>query len=341
MARGEQILRHWNLLRMLQTRGEGIPLRDLATEFNVNERTIQRDFEILEELGFPIEHEDDVSGKRFWRMPPDFFRSGPLVLGVTEAVSLHLAEHMLTPLAGTLFTEGLQSVLAKIRSAVPARALDHFALLDETLLVRRLGQTDYSAQADIIETLTSAIRNDRTVEITYHALWRGERYATRLDPYGLVLYDADLFAIGHSHRVNDLRVFKIARIRQAATTADSFLRPADFCLEDQFKRTFGIVQGDGPTIEVVARFTGPAAALVEERVWHESQQLAWLDADATLFDEAPDEPDALLATFQLDDLVEFKRWILGFGVSAEVLRPDALRRELRDELRATARRYDA
>ena len=63
MARGEVILRQWNLLKTLQTRGEGIPLRELAEQFEVSERTIQRDFEILQELGFPIGHEEDEYGK--------------------------------------------------------------------------------------------------------------------------------------------------------------------------------------------------------------------------------------------------------------------------------------
>ena len=49
MPRGEQVQRQWNLLKTLQTRGEGIPLRQLAGEFEVSERTIQRDFEVLEE----------------------------------------------------------------------------------------------------------------------------------------------------------------------------------------------------------------------------------------------------------------------------------------------------
>ena len=75
MARGEQILRHWNLLKTLQTRGEGMPLRQLAEEFEVSERTIQRDFEMLQELGFPIAHQEDEYGKRYWRMPHDFFRT--------------------------------------------------------------------------------------------------------------------------------------------------------------------------------------------------------------------------------------------------------------------------
>lgn len=63
MARGEQILRQWNLLRTLQTRGQGLPLRELAAESGVTERTVQRDFEVLQELGFPIDYQEDEIGR--------------------------------------------------------------------------------------------------------------------------------------------------------------------------------------------------------------------------------------------------------------------------------------
>ena len=89
-----------------------------------------------------------------------------------------------------------------------------------------------------------------------------------------------------------------------------------------------------------ALFSGPAAALVEERVWHESQRVEWLGSEHTLFEELAGESRMLQATFWLADLVEFKRWIKGFGADAEVLRPESLRQELRDELRATLRHYE-
>ena len=339
MARGELILRQWNLLKTLQTRGEGIPLRQLADEFDVSERTIQRDFEILEELGFPLEHQDDEYGKRFWRMPADFFRTGPLVLGLTEAVSLHLADRLLTPLAGTHFAEGLQAVLEKIRALVPARALDYFADLNETIHVRRIGVTDYSTQADTIRTLADAAQQEKTVEITYRSLWRGAQYTTRFDPYGMVYCNGDLFVVGRSHRADAVRNLKVTRVQLAEPTAESFSRPADFSLERQFRDSFGITQSDGDPVEVVAKFSGPVAGLVEERLWHESQRLQWLPADDTLFEQAPDEPEALIATFRLANMVEFKQWIIGFGDQAEVLRPDWLRDEMRAELLAAARRY--
>jgi proteasome accessory factor B len=339
MARGEVMLRQWNLLKMLQTRGEGTPLRDLADAFDVTERTIQRDFETLQEMGFPLEYDADEYGKRYWRLPVDFARAGSLVLSLTEAISLHLAEQLLHPLTNTLFADGLDSVLQKIRSLVPQTALDHFAELDTTLYVRRLGETDYSAHADTIRVLADAARRDLSVDVTYRALWRRDEYETRFDPYGLVLYDADLFLVGRSHRAGETRVFKVARIADAVLTTESFDRPDDFSLEEHFTASFGIVQTNREPVEVVARFTGTAAMLVEERNWHETQTLAWLDAEATLFDEAPDEPEALLATFRLANLVEFKRWIKGFGDQAEVIRPESLRHELRSELLSAALLY--
>ena len=356
MARGEQITRHWNLLKILQTRGMGVPLRTLVEEFEVSERTIQRDFEVLQEVGFPVEFEEDEFGKRFWRMPHDFFRTGPLVLSLTEAVSLHLAEHLFAPLAGTLFADGLAGVLAKIRSQLPRAALDYFRELDETVYVRRIGLTDYSAHAETIERLTAAARASKSVEVTYRSLWRTDEYTTRFDPYGLVFYEGDLFAVGRSHRAGAIRVFKINRIKAVATTDESFRRPTDFQLEEHFRHSFGIVRGGGRPIEVVVRFTGPAAALVEERIWHESQKLEWLPTESTLFEGVaeevketegssdeqrpqPDEPQVLRATFRLSDTVEFKKWIKGFGEHAEVLRPESLRRELREELLAAGRLY--
>lgn len=339
MARGEQVLRQWNLLRALQTRGMGVPLRELAEECGVTERTIQRDFEVLEELGFPIEHDEDEHGKRYWRLPKDFFRTGPLVLGLTEAVSLHLAEHLFAPLGGTLFADGLASVLAKIRSLIPARALEYFRSLDQTICVRATGHSDYARHAEDIRVLTDAAQRSRVVEVTYRPLWRPDEYTTRFDPYGLVYYEGDLFVVGRSHRASAIRVFKVTRIVRAVATDEGFQRPAGFRLEEHFRSSFGIVRTDAEPIEVVVRLAGAVAGLVEERVWHESQQVERLAAEPTLFEEPGAQRPAVRATFRLADVVEFKRWVRSLGADAEVLKPAWLRRELHAELLAAARRH--
>ena len=228
----------------------------------------------------------------------------------------------------------------KIRSQIPAQALEYFRGLDETVYVRRTGVTDHSRHADTIRILTEAAQRSQAVEVAYESLWRGERYTTLVDPYGLVFYDGDLFLVGRSHKAKAVRIFKITRITAATPTNQPFERPANFCLDEHFRNTFGIVRSSGEPVEVVVRFSGPAAALVEERIWHDSQRTEWLASENTLFEELDGQRGALLATFRLADLVEFKRWIKGFGADAEVLKPEALRRELYSELCAAARRYE-
>ncbi|HSW45656.1 MAG TPA: WYL domain-containing protein [Phycisphaerae bacterium] len=339
MPQGEQIQRHWNLLRTLQTRGEGVPLAQLARDFGVSERTIQRDFETLQEQGFPIEYEEDAYGKRFWRMPHNFFKSGAMTLSLTEAVSLHLAERFFAPLAGTHFAEGLESALTKIRSLIPSKAMDYFSELNGRLYVRPFGSTDYSGQADAIRLLDEAIWKDRTVEVDYRSLWRGDSYSTLYDPYGLVLHLDDLFLVGRSHRAQAIRIFKVNRILAVRPTDKGFTRPADFNLENLFRSSFGIIRSGGESTEIVVRFTGMAAAVVEERIWHDSQKLQWRPTEAGLFDGECNDSDSLVATFQLSEVVEFKRWLKGFGDRAVVIKPEWLRNEIREELLSAAARY--
>ncbi len=339
MARGELILRQWNLLRTLHSRGAGTTLRELSESFGVSERTIQRDLEILHELGVPISHEADEVGRRYWRLPHDYFRAGPLALSVTEALSLELAEHLVAPLSGTLFADGWASVRNKLRSLIPARALEYFRGLDEVVYVKRRGSTDYAEHAETIQRLAQAIRSSRTVSLAYRSLWRRDAYRTSFDPYGLVVYDGDLFTIGRSHRASALRVLKVARISSVALSEVAFSRPQGFQVEEQFEYSFGVVRSEATPVEVAVRFTGPSAALVEERTWHESQRIEWPHLAPTLFEEDQDAGDALIATFHLGATAEFKRWILSFGPDAEVLRPDSLRAEIRNELAAAMARY--
>lgn len=340
MARGEQIQRQWNLLRMLQTRGEGMPLAQLAEETGVSERTIQRDLELLQELGFPLDFSEDDYGKRFWRLPHTFLKTGPLTLSLTEALSLHLAERMFAPLAGTPFTQGLQDIQDKIRSMMPAKAMGYFSDLGGTLLVRPFAATDFSNHSDIIRVLNECIQGERTAEVEYRALWRGDQYTTAYDPYGMVLHLDDLFVVGRSHRANAIRIFKVSRILAARATNNRCERPEDFDLEKVFQGSFGIIQSSREPVEISVQFKGVAAAVVEERIWHDSQKLEWLPAEADLFDHEPDKEDSLVATFKLAEVIEFKRWLKGFGDQAVVLRPDWLRKEMHDELLAAAARYE-
>ena len=64
------LLRQWKLLQMLAESRTGIPLANLAADFEVSDRTIRRDLVLLQTVGFQIEEINGDRGKKRWKMKP-------------------------------------------------------------------------------------------------------------------------------------------------------------------------------------------------------------------------------------------------------------------------------
>ena len=123
-----------------------------------------------------------------------------------------------------------------------------------------------------------------------------------------------------------LRTFALPRIDEVAITKTKFARPADFSPEQFFSSALGVVGGTGDH-DVVIRFAASVAERVREREWHSSQQLTTL-------------PDgALELRLRLGVLTEVEQWVLGWGATAEVLAPPALRDRIRETVAALVKTY--
>jgi predicted DNA-binding transcriptional regulator YafY len=57
--RNAEVIRQWTLLRTLEAARQGASVRQLATELEVTTRTIWRDMDALEAVGFPLYSEKD------------------------------------------------------------------------------------------------------------------------------------------------------------------------------------------------------------------------------------------------------------------------------------------
>jgi predicted DNA-binding transcriptional regulator YafY len=326
MPRGEPLLRQWNLLKNLQANYYGLSADELADRLGCSKRQVQRDLNLLMEIGFPVFHEARDFGKRFWRLCTKAFDEDGLLLSVTEMVSLFVGQQLLAPLAGTQFGDGLGTALEKIKALLPKRALEHFRGLDETLMVKQAARHDYSGQDKEIRILNRAITECGVLKVRYHSASRGREFETELHPYGLVFFGSSLYVIGLLAAYEEVRTLKVDRVRGLQQTGRAFERPWDFSLKSYLDGSFGVfAPGKLQTIEV--RFTGWAATNVREHEWHPSQKIV------------SDKDGELVAKFDLSDTTEFKRWVLGFGKYAVVLQPPTLAGEIASELSAAARRY--
>lgn len=327
MARGQPLVRQWNLLKTLQAHRFGVPIEELSDRLGVSRRQVQRDLRVLRDVGFPVEHEDRDFGKRFWKLSPHFVEREGLVLSLTETISLYLARQMLSPLAGTPLGSGLTSAFEKIQSLLPEEALVHFEDLDETLFVKPMATPDLAGRSEAIAELNRAVDASLVTAVRYHSASKGREWEADFRPYGLVYFGTNLYAIGHLEPYGEVRTLKVARIREVRVTDRRFERPEDFSLEAYLDGSFGVFSpGTLRTIEV--RLTGWAAVNVREHTWHGSQEIL------------QDTPEGVVVRFRLSDTREFTRWLLGYGARAEVLAPADLRDRMRAELCDACRNYD-
>jgi predicted DNA-binding transcriptional regulator YafY len=326
MARGEPLFRQWQLLKTLQANRFGLAIEDLAERLEYSKRTVQRDLGSLQQVGFPISFEQRDFGKRFWKLAPQYIESEKLQLTVVEMISLFLSQQLLAPLAGTPFGDGLANALQKIKAILPASVLAYFADLEDTFLIKSLGQEDYSGKGKEISILNDAILHERILRIAYRSTSQDHELTTSFHPYGMVLLSASLYCIGWLEEYGEIRTLKVSRLQGVQRTEKTFEKPATFSLVKHTYGAFGIF-GPGKFQTIRVRFTDWAAINVREHRWHQSQKIT------------SDTKKGLTAEFELSNTVEFKRWVLGFGRYARVVKPKKLAKDIADELAAASETY--
>ena len=327
MARGEPLFRQWELLKTLQAHRFGIGTDELAERLECDRRTVQRDLNVLQVM-FPIRFEQRDFGRKFWKLAAHFIESEKLQLTMMETLSLYLSQQLLAPLAGTPFGDGLATALQKIKAILPGQALAYFAGLDETFLIKSLGQEDYSGKSKEITIINDAVLHERVLRITYRSASQGRELTAAFHPYGLVLLSSSLYCIGWLEEYREVRTLKVSRLRGVQRTERTFEKPRSFSLARHTRGAFGVF-GPGKVRTVRARFTGWAATNVREHRWHQSQTIV------------KDGGDVLEVEFALSSTVEFKRWLLGFGRHAVVLKPKKLAAEIAEELTSARSAYGA
>lgn len=127
MPRNDQITRQWHLLRQLDgTRGKSLEelVANVPEDYPKNPRTVRRDLEALEAVGFPLVT-DRRNGQTRWRLMEGFRDIPALGFSATELMALLLSRNLLKPLEGTEIAASLNSALSKASAALPAQGHEY------------------------------------------------------------------------------------------------------------------------------------------------------------------------------------------------------------------------
>lgn len=175
----------------------------------------------------------------------------PLRLSMDEAVLLLVGLKLLDEMVEAIEFNGqsqqalMGGLMTKLSGAIPA---DLVAMTDEIVDDIVLATVDplqaitadsshplpmYSIEG-VKPVLEQAVAERRSVEINYFSMTREEFTTRKVDPYGL-RPDGDLFwMVAYCHLREDMRVFRVDRIKEATLTHSPFERPDTFSLEEFF-----------------------------------------------------------------------------------------------------------
>lgn len=313
-----QIVRQLDILRTLQARRFGMNVHQLADEYGVKPRTVQRDLNDLRDAGFilGVERRDDQ--RVYYRLQKE--TRLPLNFPVMEIAAMIFAERAGMGLVGTPFGEHLRSAVRKLTDAMPTEMRQFLERAAEAYVPLARGHKPYEEARELLEKLHEAILKRRVCRVRYRPPWADEARRYEIEPLRLLHYRGGLYVISRVPYYDSLITQAVERFESVEETGETFEPPDHLPIEERISDAFGVSYEE--PMEVAVRFTKEQAPYIRERIWHPSQKL----------EELPD--GRVVLRLRAGGFYEIRSWVLSFGAAAEVLEPEELREAVREEMRA-------
>lgn len=297
---------------------------ELARDYECSHRTVKRDIEYLRDMhGAPIEYDP---ARRGYYLSEPTWRLGALPISESELFALTLAASALDGYRNSPLHAELTRIFSRLASLLPETVSIPASWLGDQFSVFHgpVSRIDGATWRPILK----ALRDRRSVHLTYRPPSRPEPLERVVDPYHCVSLHGEWYLLGYDHDRSALRTYALSRIVAVRVTERRFALPRDFDPADHVDPAFGIHIG-GKTHSVLIRFAPDLAPIIREREWHPTQEVR-TRSDGSL--------DLEFRTNQLDAV---RRWVRSLGPGAVVVRPPELRAAIRDELERALAAYPA
>lgn len=279
----------WSRLR----EGETLSVKELATEFNVSTKTIQRDFNERLADKMPIQK----VGHR-WKVMDGY--SIDKNLSFEEDLILDILKEISTSM-GTSFSSQASTLFSKIQN-------NH-----QNPIYSKIEIEDISNKIFIIKQLQEAIENSLQVEFNYKKKYRF------IKPYKITTFDGYWYLYGEDILDMKLKTFYIKDIVQLTVSTNSFIKDTQATrnLENAINIWF---EPNSKPFEVKLLAKPQIAKYFERRALSNTQKIIEIKDDKSIV-------LSLFATSEQEIITEVKKWF----PHLLVISPIYIAKKLRDE----------
>lgn len=334
MSSNQQTLfRQWHMLRLLpkspgKITAQELRVRLLTLEFDVSERTIQRDLIELERI-FPL-YVDERNKPYGWSWRKDSQSFDLPGLSTSEALTFILVEQNLQNQLPPTAIETLQpyfktakQVLGNSVNVTRSKAWLNKVRTIEASFPLLPPAMDQESQRIVYE----ALMQDRPLQLEYQK--RGSKTKTSYEmvhPLAIVQRGKLLYLVCTFSDHDDPRLLALHRIVAATMLYENVRRPRGFNI-DHYLQSGAMGFFVGEQIQLEAIFTRQAGEHLFETPVQRNQVL----------EELPDGRLRLLV--KVPENKELLWWLLGFGDGVEVIGPAKLRSEIKASIEGMAKKY--
>lgn len=199
--------------------------------------------------------------------------------------------------------------------------LDSFAvgnLIGENLSLKdRILVNQVPSAHKHLAALLDAMKENRTVTITYCAFDKTKSHTFPIEPYCVKLFENRWYVLAHNVQYDDVRIYGLDRIEDLKVEESTFKLPKDFAASEYFSSYYGIVTNINIKPErIVIRAYRDHIPYINSLPLHHSQRLL--------------EDNGEYADFELylAPTYDFVMRLLHVGAMIEVVSPASLRKTM-------------
>lgn len=313
------------ILLLLSENKRGYTINDIHSSLEkwdviVDKKTIMRDIDSLSSICFISE--DERNNKTYYTA--DKFRLSDITFTSPELISLAFMLELLKPYQYMTMGRSSNELIHKL--------LDNTTNLNREFIKHFTGlvtinTNDYisdSLNPEVEEKLHDAIQNKRKARIIYRSFRSDEDTIRIIHPYELSINDGALCVVGFCELRNDIRDFRVSRIKALTLLEDTFHIPEGY--QDSKSRNKFIHLSGNVNEQIIISFDQKTSRYIME---YESE----------LADEIIQNEDGITFIRKTAVTDELIRWIMQFGSGAKVLNPAHLKDKIICELENSLKQY--